>query len=71
MISKDGSGTSFGGCGRNVVVGNGGEGGSAERAEMRLKLVTIVVTVLVERLRAARVGFSLKISAIKAKTVGV
>jgi hypothetical protein len=37
-----------------------------------LKLVTIVVTVLVERLRAAtRVEFSLKISAIKAKIVNL
>lgn len=41
----------------------GGGGGSAERAEMRLKSVTIVATVLVERLRATHVGFSLKISA--------
>ena len=47
-----------------------GEGGrSAGRSEKRLKSVTIVVTGLVERLRAKHVGFSLKISAIKAKIV--
>jgi hypothetical protein len=49
-----------------------GEGGrSAGRSEKRLKSVTIVVTGLVERLRAKHVGFSLKISAIKAKIVFV
>jgi hypothetical protein len=46
---------------------SGGLGQSAFRAEKRLKSITIMVTGLVERLRAKHVGFSLKISAIKAK----
>ena len=48
---------------------SGGLGRSAFRAEKRLKSITIVVTGLVERLRAKHVQFSLKISAIKAKIV--
>jgi putative Mn2+ efflux pump MntP len=47
----------------------GGLERSAFQAEKRLKLITIVVTGLVERLRAKHVGFSLKISVIKAKIV--
>jgi hypothetical protein len=48
---------------------SGGLGRSAFRAEKRLKSITIMVTGVVERLRAKHVGFSLKISAIKAKIV--
>jgi aryl carrier-like protein len=50
---------------------SGGLGQSAFRAEKRLKSITIVMTGLVERLRAKHVGVSLKISAIKAKIVPV